>query len=393
VKRVNLVKRKQQKQKRPKQRKPQRKRSDRLRFAVVGQGYFSQAAVLPAFGHARSCELVALFSDDQAKRDKLRRKHQVPFALPYEEYDDFLRSGEVQAVYIAVPNHLHRDYTVRAAKAGVHVLCEKPMAVTVEECEEMMEACAEARVKLMIAYRLHLEQANLAAIEAIRKGRLGDPRSFSSTFSFQLDEDNVRSLPTSEGGGPLYDIGTYCINAARYLLQAEPIHETALTGHRPDVPGLERIEEQAAAVLRFPEDRLASFTVGFGAADVAHYRVVGTRASLTLDPAYTHSAPIEMVLETERGKQRKKFPLSDQVAAELSYFAECVRTGRNPEPDGWEGLHDVAIIRAILESARTGLSVDLHLEDRRQRPGAHQTRKKPAPRGKPDLVNVAPPRE
>jgi predicted dehydrogenase len=370
-----------------------RKRNDRLRFAVVGQGYFAQAAVLPAFKHARSCELVALFSDDQAKREKLRRRYQVAFALPYEEFDDFLRSGEVQAVYLAVPNHLHRDYTLRAARAGVHVLCEKPMAVTVEECEQMIETCAENRVKLMIAYRLHLEKANLAAIEVIRRGRLGDPRYFTSAFSFQLDEDNVRSIPTSKGGGPLYDIGTYCINASRYLLQAEPTQVVALTGHRPDQPGLERIEEQAAAVLRFPDDRLASFTVSFGAADVARYSVAGTKATLTLDPAYSHSSPIEMILETERGKQRKKFPLSDQVAAELSYFAECVRTGRDPEPDGWEGLHDVAIIRAILESARTGRAVDLHLEDRRQRPGAHQARKKPAPKGgKHDLVHAAPPR-
>ena len=144
-----------------------------MRFAVVGQGYFAQTAVLPAFEHARSCELVALFSDDQAKREKLRRKHHVAFALPYEEYDDFLRSGEVQAVYIAVPNHLHRDYTVRAARAGVHVLCEKPMAVTVEECEQMIEACDENRVKLMIAYRLHLEQANLAAIDGHPPGPAG----------------------------------------------------------------------------------------------------------------------------------------------------------------------------------------------------------------------------
>jgi predicted dehydrogenase len=377
-----------------KQRQRQQKRSDRLRFAVVGQGYFSQTAVLPAFKHARSCELVALFSDDQAKREKLRRKHQAAFALPYEEYDDFLRSGEVQAVYIAVPNHLHRDYTMRAARAGVHVLCEKPMAVTVEECEQMIEACAENRVKLMIAYRLHLEAANLAAIEAIRKGRVGDPRYFTSAFSFQLDEDNVRGMPTSKGGGPLYDIGTYCINAARYLFQAEPTQVTALLGYRPDQPGLERIEEQAAAVLRFPDDRLASFTVSFGGADVARYTVAGTKASLTMDPAYSHSAPIEMILEKGGGKkQRKKFPLSDQVAAELSYFAECVRIGRDPEPDGWEGLHDVAVIRAILDSARTGHAVDLHLEDRRQRPGGHQARKKPAPKGKPELVNASPPRD
>jgi hypothetical protein len=162
-----------------------RARPDRLRWAVVGPGYFAQTAVLPAFAHARdSGQLVALFSDDQKKRERLARQHKVAFALPYEEYDDFLRSGEVEAVYIALPNHLHREYTVRAARAGVHVLCEKPMAVTPEECEEMIEACQEARVKLMVAYRLHLEPANLTAIEEIRRGRLGDPRYFESAFSF-----------------------------------------------------------------------------------------------------------------------------------------------------------------------------------------------------------------
>ena len=175
-------------------------KGDRLRFAVVGQGYFAQSSILPAFGHAReSCELVALFSDDQSKRESCGASTRSAFALPYEEYDDFLRSGEVQAVYIALPNHLHCDYTVRAARAGVHVLCEKPMAVTVEECEQMIDACAENRVKLMIAYRLHLEPANLAAIEAIQRGRIGEPRYFTSAFSFRLGEDNVRGMPTEQG--------------------------------------------------------------------------------------------------------------------------------------------------------------------------------------------------
>jgi predicted dehydrogenase len=368
----------------------------RLRWAVVGQGYFAQAAILPAFAHARrSCELVALFSDDQKKRERLARRHQVAFALPYEEYDDFLRSGEVQAVYIALPNHLHKEYTVRAARAGVHVLCEKPMAVTPAECREMIEACEERRVKLMVAYRLHLEQANLTAIDEIRRGRIGNPRYFEAAFSFVLDEDNVRTEPTERGGGPLYDIGTYCINAARYLFQAEPGEVMAMTATAPRArrAAFASIEEQVGAVLRFPDDRLASVVVSFGAADVARYTVAGDKGSITLEPAFSHSTPIKMIRQTARGAHKRVFPRTDQVAAELSYFADCIRQDREPEPNGWEGYHDVSIITAILRSARTGEVVELSLEDRRARPHGGMARRKPAPRGKASLIHAQPPRD
>jgi predicted dehydrogenase len=367
---------------------------ERVRFAVVGLGYFAQNAILPAFAHARqSCELVALFSDEQKKRDKLGKKYKAAFALPYEEYDDFLRSGEVQAVYLAVPNHLHKEYAVRAARAGVHVLCEKPMAVTAEECREIIDACEENRVRLMIAYRLHLDPANLSAIEAIRKGRIGDPRYLSSIFSFTLLPDNVRGEPTERGGGPLYDIGTYCINAARYLFQAEPSEVVAMTAHRPDQPGLEEVEEQVSAVLRFPEDRLATFTVSFGAHDVGRYTVVGTRGTLTLDPAYSYTDKIQLQIESERGSKKQSFPKTDQVAAELVYFADCVRKNRDPEPNGWEGYHDVVIINAILESARTGKTVAINLQDKRQRPTANQAISKPPVKTPPPLVDADPPHE
>jgi glucose-fructose oxidoreductase len=374
--------------------KPGARNGERVRFAVVGLGYFAQNAILPAFAHARqSCELVALFSDEEKKRDKLGKKYKAAFALPYEEYDDFLRSGEVQAVYIAVPNHLHREYAVRAARAGVHVLCEKPMAVTAQECREIIEACEENRVKLMIAYRLHLDRANLTAIEEIRKGRIGEPRYLSSIFSFTLLPDNVRGEPTERGGGPLYDIGTYCINAARYLFRAEPNEVLAMTAHRPDRPGLEEVEEQVSAVLRFPEDRLASFTVSFGAFDVGRYTVVGTKGTLTLDPAYSYTDKIQLQIDSDRGSKKQSFPKTDQVAAELAYFADCVRKDREPEPNGWEGYHDVAIINAILESARTGKTAAVHLMAKPQRPTGAQAISKPPVKAPPPLVDAEPPHE
>lgn len=376
---------------------------ERLRWAVVGQGHFAQTAILPAFASVRDGnELVALFSDDEAKRTALARRHKVAFALPYSEYDDFLRSGEVQAVYLSVPNHLHRDYAVRAARAGVHVLCEKPMAVSVRECEEMIEACAASRVRLMVAYRLHVDPATLTAISSLRAGRIGDPRYLVSAFSFTIDDDNVRTIGTDQGGGPLYDIGTYCINAARYLFGAEPTEVVAFAGHRPDGPGLARIEEQVSAILRFPEDRLATFVVSFGAADVSKLMVVGTEGTLSLDPGYSHAARTTLTIEGQRGERRTIFPVVDQIAGELDYFAACVRSGRDPEPSGTEGKNDVTVIRAILEAARTGRRVALVLEEKEARPTRRQARAKPPGKGKSSreiksshgkgLVHAAPPR-
>src|ERR1044071_4533743 len=163
----------------------------KIRYAVVGLGHFAQNAVLPAFKNARkNSELIALFSDDEQKLRKLGRKYGVAHCLPYEQLDDFLGSGEVDAVYLAVPNALHREFTIRAARQGVHVLCEKPMAANADECLEMIRACEDSRVKLMIAYRLHFERANLEAIELVKRRKLGKLKFFQSIFSYQVDEAN-----------------------------------------------------------------------------------------------------------------------------------------------------------------------------------------------------------
>ena len=144
-------------------------------------------------------------------------------------YENILRSGNIDAIYIALPNHLHCEYTVRAASAGIHVLCEKPMAVTSKECLEMIRACEDAGVKLMIAYRLHFDKANLKAVEIVQSEKIGTPKIFNSTFSMHVKEGNIRLNDESLGGGPVYDIGIYCINAARYLFRNEPQEVFAFT--------------------------------------------------------------------------------------------------------------------------------------------------------------------
>src|SRR3954469_10024024 len=153
-------------------------RGEPVQFAVIGQGYLAKGAVLPAFKESDGCDLRAIFSNDTAKLRGLKRKYGVAVALGYDQYDDYLRSGEVDAVYIALPNDMHAAYTIRAARAGVHVLCEKPLATNSADAEEMVSACADNAVKLMTAYRLHFEGATLEAIERIRRGDLGRPRFF-----------------------------------------------------------------------------------------------------------------------------------------------------------------------------------------------------------------------
>jgi glucose-fructose oxidoreductase len=196
----------------------------KVRYAVIGQGYISQVAVLPAFAHARrNSVLAALVSDDERKLRTLGRRYRVSRLCRYDAVDELFSSGEIDAVYIALPNSMHAEYTVRAARAGLHVLCEKPMAVSTRECQQMIEATRRARVKLMIAYRLHFERANLEVARIVRSGKLGDIRYFDSQFSMQVKAGNIR-LDQELGGGPLYDIGIYCINAARSALAAEPTH-------------------------------------------------------------------------------------------------------------------------------------------------------------------------
>lgn len=364
------------------------KSGKRIRYAVVGLGWIAQAAVLPAFANAtENSELVALISDDPTKRQELGKQYGVrPYS--YDEYDDCLNSGEIDAVYIALPNHMHCDYTVRAANAGIHVLCEKPMAVTVEECETMIRACNDNNVKLMIAYRLHFEEANLQAVEIVKSGQIGEPRIFNSVFSEQVEEGNIRVREIT-GGGTLYDIGVYCINAARYLFQDEPIEVFAVSANKGE-QRFSEVEEMTSAILRFPNERVAAFTCSFGVASVSTYQVVGTKGDLRLDPAYGFQGELKHQLTINGQTQERTFPARDQFAAELLYFSDCILQGKDPEPSGTEGLNDIRIIRALYHSIAIGSFVSLAGLEKQQRPTAAQTIQRPAIQ-EPELINAADP--
>jgi predicted dehydrogenase len=361
----------------------------KIRYAVVGLGYISQIAVLPAFAHAaKNSELTALVSDDAEKLKKLGRKYRVERLHHYDEYDDLLASGEVDAVYLGLPNHLHHEYTLRSARAGIHVLCEKPMAVTVEECEDMIRASQASDVKLMIAYRLHFEEANLKAIEIVNSGQIGEPRIFNSVFTNQVEEGNIR-LRRETGGGTLYDIGIYCINAARYLFRSEPIEVFAKTANNGE-ERFKEIEEMTSAIMHFPGERLANFTCSFGATDVSAYEVVGTKGALRVDPAYEFSAGLKHTITLNGRKRERTFPKRDQFAPELLYFSDCILNNKEPEPSGQEGINDVRIIRALYRSIETGQPIRIGKLEKDERPHLGQEMKRPAVK-EPPLVRAAAP--
>ncbi|MFL5476615.1 MAG: Gfo/Idh/MocA family protein [Gemmatimonadales bacterium] len=367
-------------------------RAEKVRYAVVGLGHIAQVAVLPAFAHAENSELTALVSDDPEKLEKLGRKYKVTGRYSYEQFEECLGSGTVDAVYIALPNHLHREYTERAARGGTHVLCEKPLAVTEEDCLSMIRVAEENQVKLMVAYRLHFEEANLKAIDLVQSGKLGDPRLFDSVFTMTVKDGDIRLNPREQGGGTLYDIGVYCINAVRNLYGAEPMEVVAFSANKGDERFLQ-CEETTSAILRFPGwERLATFTCSFGAADVSHYRVVGSKGQLVMDPAYEYAGELEQKITVDGRTRSKTFPKRDQFAPELISFSDCILNGNAPEPSGWEGLADVRIIRALYRSADTGQPVTLEPFTREDRPSLEQELRRP-PVSKPDLVNTEAPSE
>jgi len=355
-----------------------------IKYAVVGLGHIAQVAVLPAFAHARrNSRLAALVSDDRTKLRALAKKYHVDLTFSYDEYEACLE--QVDAVYIALPNSMHAEYTIRAANAGVHVLCEKPMAVTADECEQMIDACRENKVKLMIAYRLHFEEINLKAIDLVRAGRIGEPKFFNSSFAMTVKSGDIRTRKAL-GGGTLYDIGVYCSNAARYLFRAEPKEVMAISVNSGN-KRLTEIDESTGALLRFDGERVAAFVTSFAAADVGEYRIVGTKGQLHVDPAYEYAEGLAYELTVNGKTTRKRIGKRDQFAPEFLYFSDCILKDREPEPSGEEGMQDVRIVEALYESAETGKAVTILPFEKTKRPAGRQRIIRPGV-AKPTLVNA-----
>jgi predicted dehydrogenase len=354
-----------------------------VRYAVVGLGHIAQVAVLPAFAHARNSRLAALVSGDPAKLRALSKMYRPEHCFSYDQYDECLKT--VEAVYIALPNSQHAEYAIRAARSGVHVLCEKPMAVDADECRRMIDACRGHRAKLMIAYRLHFERTTQRVLDLVHRGRIGEPRFFSSSFSMTVRPNDIRTRDRM-GGGTLYDIGIYCINAARHLFRGEPLAVTASSVHS-GAAKLKEIDETTGAILDFGAGRLATFVTSFNAADVGAYRIVGTKGDVRVAPGYEYAESLSYDLTLDGKTTRFRGRRSDQFAAELVHFSDCILHNREPQPSGEEGLQDVRIVEALYESVRTGKTIRLRAPAAPRHPRRAPTIVRPPVR-KPPLIKV-----
>jgi glucose-fructose oxidoreductase len=223
----------------------------------------------------------------------------------------------------------------------------------------------------------------------VNSGKIGEPKLFSSIFSQQVKQGNSR-LKENVGGGPIYDLGFYCINAARYLFKAEP-EEVMAWNAKGDDERFEEVPASTAAVMRFPGERLASFICSFGAADRSAFEIVGSKGIVKLDPAYEMAGAIKAELVVGGRTSRRTFKKRDQFAPELIYFSDCILKNREPEPGGREGLADVRIIQAILQSADTNRPVAVKQTDIAARPNLGQEIARPALSKVPRLVKADPP--
>ncbi|MBW6526890.1 Gfo/Idh/MocA family oxidoreductase [Sphingomonas sp. RHCKR7] len=338
----------------------------KVRYAVVGLGDIAQEALMPGVKHTGNSEITALVSGDPVKLTKLGKAYGVKHLYGYENFAALLGTGAIDAIYLATPNWRHAEFAVPALEAGIHVLCEKPLEVSSEQAQRIADAAKRGKAKLMTAYRLHFEPATLDAIRRIRAGEIGEPIAFTSLFAQPLDPANHRAHHGIEAG-PLFDMGAYPINAIRYLFGAEPVEVVSAVGVRHPSAGLGDLDDTVAATLRLPGGKLAQFTVSYAADAVDSLIIVGTKGSIEMNPAYGFGQGLEQFRSVGGKDSHETFAATDQFGGELRYFSDCILEGRDPEPDGEEGLADLAVIEAVVAAMRSGKAEPVKVMQRTRR--------------------------
>lgn len=342
--------------------------STRVGYALVGLGGISQGAILPGFRHSKKGKLVAVVSGDVKKAKRLARTFGAKAWYTYADYDWCLANPDVDAVFIATDNGSHAQYSIRAAEAGRHVLCEKPMANSVEECRQMIRACRDNKVRLMIAYRKFFDPASLALKKLITAGELGKLKIIHSAFTIFLPpggkSPNWHLDRKTAGGGSLVDLGVYCLNTTRWLTGLEPVEASAYTW-TTDPKRFSSVEESIAFQLKFPDSLLLQASASFGATTANFIKVFGEKGWAALDPAFAYDEERRLFGKIGGRWFEKRFRVMDEFALEIDAFAEDLLNGRDPEPDGRQGLRDVIIMQAIYQAARKKrwVPIDLSGED------------------------------
>jgi predicted dehydrogenase len=322
-------------------------------YCVIGLGRIA-GHFMPAVRSTANSQITGLVSGHRDKAERIAAEYGVPpgSIYNYENFDEIAHNPAIDAVYVALPNSMHAEYTIRAAKAGKHVLCEKPMSTSVADAEAMIAACKAARVKLMIAYRCHYEPTNLKAIQLIRQGALGQVQAIESTFGFSIAPGEWRLSKKLAGGGPLLDVGIYSLNACRYLTGEEPEHIAAHASVIDQDGRFKEVEENVSWTMKFPSGIVASCNTTYGANMEGFYRVHGSKGWLEVDSAFAYEG-LRLRADCASGKLDELNPARDpsHFQAEADHFSHCVQNELEPQSPGEEGLRDMRYIAQIYGSA------------------------------------------
>jgi predicted dehydrogenase len=333
-----------------------------LRMAIIGLGGFARNRALPAIEQTTHCETTVVVSSSPDKAETVATRFEADHTLDYEEFHAGRASDAYDAVYIATPPAFHLEHAETAAGHGKHVLCEKPMEVTVERAERMVRVCEDADVTLMIAYRLQTEPAVRRLRELIHDGFIGEPVYLHGQFSSKiLDGDSENDVwrvdPDIAGGGALMDLGIYPLNTSRFLLGMDPVavQATTATPHE-EFAG---VDEHVSFQVSFPDDVTGSFSASFNAHRESRLQVVGAKGQVLIESAFGSLVNRDNVVE--RGDMHTEFtgPYVNEVVEEFEYFATKVLTNADPEPDGSHGLTDLKVMTEAYDSAETGSWVTL----------------------------------
>jgi predicted dehydrogenase len=328
-------------------------------YAAIGLGTISEIFMRSCEGSG-SAKITALVTGHpKEKGEKFAAQYGIPLTsiYTYETFDRIRDNKDVDAVYIGLPNGMHREFTVRAAAAGKHVLCEKPMANTSAECREMIEACRKAAVKLMIAYRIQYEPLWAEAMRMIRAGEIGELQSFQGGFFNQQRAGAWRLNKKLAGGGPIFDLGVYPLNAIRMITGEEPKSFTGIIGTRDASGRFAEVEQSMEWGMKFPSGIIASCGCSYGARGPGFFRINGSNSGLVFEPAFNYDGlrlrgqaagkPVDIT-------SPNKHPYMFTIQAE--HFAHCVRSNEQPRSTGEDGLNDILAIEAIYKAAGSPLS-------------------------------------
>jgi predicted dehydrogenase len=332
-----------------------------LGFALVGIGNLSMGQLLPAFAKCKTAKPVALVSGhpDKAKEQATKYGIDPKNIYNYENFDSIKDNPAIDVVYIVLPNSMHAEYTIRAAKAGKHVLCEKPMANSVEDCQAMIDACKAANRKLMIGYRLRYEPMTQKAIALARSAEeMGDVKQITAEAGFNIaNPDQWRLNRKLAGGGPLMDMGIYGLNAIRYLSGQEPIEVSAVSYATPGDVRFKEVEETISFELRFASGLLASCLTSYGF-NCNRFRVYGTEGQLECEPFQAYQG--SRLWQTHaRSRQQVSYQPVNHFAAEMDDFCRCILADQESLTPGEEGLKDLKVMMAAYESANAGKAIKI----------------------------------